>query len=219
MKVRKAFSEVAPVATDLVAHFEAQGLIVEVGGSFRRRAQMVGDLDIVIQADSLSDICLPDSVFFERLGEQASHGIIGLNGDAFGVDIWCAKPSQWGAFLWYITGSKELNVLMRQKAKSQGLKLSQFGLFRGDTQIDDGTERGVADALGFGWVEPADRQKFVRQIVTPDQVFEVVSSGRDKTYEVSQTNSLWSCTCPNHTYRRVECKHIKQIRSKVSLAA
>ena len=96
MKVRKAFSEVAPVASDLVAHFEAQGLIVEVGGSFRRQAQMVGDLDIVVQAESLSDIVLPESVFFERLGEQASHGVIGLNGDAFGVDIWCATPSQWG---------------------------------------------------------------------------------------------------------------------------
>jgi len=82
MKLRRAFSEVAPVASGLVSHFEAQGLLVEVGGSFRRRADQVGDLDIVVQANSLSDIVLPEEVFFERLGEQASHGIIGLNGDA-----------------------------------------------------------------------------------------------------------------------------------------
>ena len=98
MKVRRAWGEVAPVAVDLVAHFEAQGLVCEVGGSFRRRADQVGDLDIVVQVESLSDIALPD-LYFERLGEQASHGILDLNGQPFGVDIWCATPKQWGSFL------------------------------------------------------------------------------------------------------------------------
>ena len=143
MKLRRAWAEVQPVAVDLVAHFEEQGLIVEVGGSFRRRAKMVGDLDIVVQADSLNDVLLPD-IWFERLGGQGSHGVFDLGGESLGVDIWCATACQWGSFLWYITGSKELNVLMRQKAKAQGLKLSQFGLFDGQVQIDDGTERGVA---------------------------------------------------------------------------
>ena len=113
MKVRRAWSDIQPIAVDLVTHFEAQGLVCEVGGSFRRQAKMVGDLDIVVQADSLSEIVLPD-IYFERLGEQASHGIVDLNGEPLGVDIWCATPSQWGAFLWYITGSKELNVIMGQ---------------------------------------------------------------------------------------------------------
>lgn len=217
MKVRRAFSEVAPVASDLVAHFEEQGLLVEVGGSFRRQATTVGDLDIVVQAQSLSDVVLPEQVFFERLGEQASHGIIGLDGDPLGVDIWCATPRQWGAFLWYITGSKELNVLMRQKAKAQGLKLSQFGLFDGQVQIDDGTERGVADALGFDWIAPTDRQKFVK--AQPDQVFEVASSSGEGFYSVSLSGSHWSCSCPHNQFRKVECKHIKQIRCSSSLAA
>ena len=217
MKVRRAFSEVVPVAADLVAHFQAQGLIVEVGGSFRRQAQMVGDLDIVVQADSLNDVLLPDSIFFERLGEQASHGIIGLNGEPLGVDIWCATPRQWGSFLWYITGSKELNVLMRQKAKAQGLKLSQFGLFRGAEQIDDGTERGVADALGFDWIAPTDRQKFVK--AQPDQVFEVASSSGEGFYQVSLSDSHWSCSCPHNQFRKVECKHIKEVRAVSVVAA
>ena len=219
MKLRKAWGEVAPVASDLVTHFEAQGLLVEVGGSFRRQATTVGDLDIVVQAQSLSDVVLPEQVFFERLGEQASHGIIGLDGDALGVDIWCATPRQWGAFLWYITGSKELNVLMRQQAKAQGLKLSQFGLFDGDIQIDDGTERGVAEALGFDWVEPTDRQKFVRQQNIADAIYEVVSSSGDQTYCVTVAGQSWACSCPHNTFRKVECKHIKQIRCSSSLAA
>lgn len=216
MKVRRAFSEVKPVAADLVAHFKAHGLTVEVGGSFRRQAKTVGDLDIVVQADSLSEVVLPD-IHFERLGEQASHGIVDVGGQSLGVDIWCATPSQWGAFLWYITGSKELNVIMRQKAKAQGLKLSQFGLFDGRVQIDDGSEQGVARALGFDWIAPTDRQKFVK--VAPDQVFEVASSSGDGFYSVSLTGSQWSCSCPHNTFRKVECKHIKEIRAASILAA
>ena len=216
MKVRRAWSDIQPIAVDLVTHFEAQGLVCEVGGSFRRQAQMVGDLDIVVQADSLSEIVLPD-IYFERLGEQASHGIVDLNGEPLGVDIWCATPSQWGAFLWYITGSKELNVIMRQKAKAKGLKLSQFGLFDGAIQVDDGTEIGVASALGMDWIEPIDRQKFVK--VLPDQVFEVASSSGDNFYSVSVTGSQWSCSCPHNTFRKVECKHIKEVRTVKTLAA
>jgi hypothetical protein len=179
---------------------------------------MVGDLDVVVQVGSLSEIVLPD-ICFDRLGEQASHGTVDLDGQSLGVDIWCATPSQWGAFLWYITGSKELNVIMRQKAKAQGLKLSQFGLFRGDDQIDDGTERGVASALGMDWIEPVDRQKFVKQVVVSDQVFEVASDSSDAVYLVSQSGSVWSCSCPHHTFRKVECKHIKKVRHSCSLAA
>lgn len=216
MKVQRAWAEVQPLAADLVAHFEAQGLVCEVGGSFRRQAKMVGDLDIVVQADSLSDILLPD-IYFDRLGEQASHGTVDLGGQSLGVDIWCATPSQWGAFLWYITGSKELNVIMRQKAKAQGLKLSQFGLFKGRVQIDDGSERGVSDALGMDWIDPVARQKFVK--VAPDQVFEVASSSGDGFYTVSVTGSQWSCSCPHNTFRKVECKHIKEVRTVKTLAA
>lgn len=216
MKVRRAWTKVQPVAADLVAHFQAQGLVCEVGGSFRRQAKMVGDLDIVVQADSLSEIMLPD-IYFERLGEQASHGIVDLGGQPLGVDIWCATPNQWGAFLWYITGSKELNVIMRQKAKAQGLKLSQFGLFDGRVQIDDGSERGVSDALGMDWIDPVARQKFVK--VAPDQVFEVASSSGDGFYTVSVTGSQWLCSCPHNTFRKVECKHIKEVRTVKTLAA
>lgn len=216
MKLRRAWAEVHLLAADLVAHFQAQGLVCEVGGSFRRQAKMVGDLDIVVQAQSLSEIVLPD-ICFERLGEQASHGRVDLGGQSLGVDIWCATHRQWGAFLWYITGSKELNVIMRQKAKAQGLKLSQFGLFDGKVQIDDGTEQGVARALGMDWIAPTDRQKFVK--VAPDQVFEVASSSGDGFYSVSLMGAHWSCSCPHNTFRKVECKHIKEIRAASVLAA
>ena len=218
MKFRRVWAEVEPVAADLVADFRAQGLVCEVGGSFRRRAQMVGDLDIVVQADSLSEIVLPD-ICFERFGEKVSHGVLDLGGQSFGVDIWCATPQQWGAFMWFITGSKELNIKMRSMAKAQGLKLSQFGLFRDGVQIDDGSEKSVSDLLGLGWIEPADRQKFVKPDRVSEQVFEVASSSGEGFYVVKKTDSVWSCSCPHNRFRKVECKHIVKVRKAGVVAA
>ena len=219
MKVRRPFTDLVQPAQELLGFFRKAGVVCELGGSMRRQAATVGDIDIVVEADSLDSVVLPEWLDYVRSGEKAAHGEMDLDGQTLGVDIWCATPNQWGAFLWYITGSKELNVIMRQKAKAQGFKLSQFGLFCDGIQIDDGTERGVAEALGIDWVEPTDRQKFVRQQNIADAIYEVVSSSGDQTYCVTVAGQSWACSCPHNTYRKVECKHIKQIRCSSSLAA
>lgn len=41
------------------------------------------------------------------------------------------------------------------------------------------------------------------------------SSNPDKSYQVTlHPTGLWSCTCPHHAYRRVECKHIFQVKRR-----
>ncbi len=216
MKVRRPFADLVQPAQELLNFFREAGVVCELGGSMRRHAATVGDIDIVIQADSLESVELPDWLDYVRSGLQAAHGEMELDGQILGVDIWCATEHQWGAFLWYITGSKELNVIMRQKAKAQGFKLSQFGLFCDGIQIDDGTERGVAEALGMDWIDPVDRQKFVAPV---GNVYEVRSSCGNKTYAVEENGSEWSCSCPHHTFRKAVCKHILQVCSEVTLAA
>jgi len=216
MKVRRPFADLVEPAQELLNFFRDAGVVCELGGSMRRHAAMVGDIDIVIQADSLESVALPEWLDYVRSGEQAAHGEMDLDGRTLGVDIWCATPKQWGAFLWFITGSKELNVMMRQKAKAQGMKLSQFGLFADGVQIDDGTERGVAEALGMDWIDPVDRQKFAAPVGISH---EVQSSSSGKTYSVVQSDSEWSCTCPHHTFRKAICKHILQVSDQMTLAA
>jgi DNA polymerase/3'-5' exonuclease PolX len=216
MKVRRPFEDLVQPAQELLDFFYKAGVVCELGGSMRRHAASVGDIDIVVQADSLDSVELPEWLDYVRSGEKAAHGEMDLDGQTLGVDIWCATPNQWGTFLWYITGSKELNVIMRQKAKAQGMKLSQFGLFVDGVQIDNGTERGVSEALGMDWIEPIDRQKFVAPV---GNVYEVRSSSGDTTYAVVQNGFEWSCSCPHHTYRKVTCKHILQISDQTILAA
>jgi DNA polymerase (family 10) len=216
MKVRRPFADLVQPAQELLEFFRDAGVVCELGGSMRRHATTVGDIDIVVLADSLESVELPEWLDYVRSGEKAAHGEMDLDGQILGVDIWCATEIQWGAFLWYITGSKELNVVMRQKAKAQGMKLSQFGLFADGVQVDDGTERGVAEALGMDWIDPVDRQKFV----APTGVaYEVRSSSGDSTYSVVQNGFEWSCSCPHHTYRKAICKHIMQVSDQVTLAA
>ena len=216
MKVRRPFADLVQPAQELLNFYRDSGVVCELGGSMRRQAATVGDVDIVVQSDSLNSVGLPDWIEYSRSGDKIAQGEMQLHGKTLGVDIWCATPNQWGAFLWYITGSKELNVMMRQKAKAQGMKLSQFGLFRDDVQIDDGTERGVAEALGMDWIDPVDRQKFAAPVGV---VHEVRSSSGGKTYAVVQNGFEWSCTCPHHTYRKVICKHIMEVSNQVALAA
>ena len=211
MKVRRPFNVVRPIADQMVQHFAAQGLVCEVGGSLRRRCKTVGDLDIVVRCADLQSIALPDWVMFHRQGEQvAQGGMLMADGSELNVDVWAATEAQWGAFLWYITGSKVLNIVMRRKAQERGLKLSQFGLFRDGVQVDDGTERGVAAALGMDWIEPVNRNWGV--VEEPLRSFTVPSSSGEGCYTVNETERGWVCSCPHHTFRRVECKHIRSVK-------
>lgn len=213
MKQRRPLAVVRPVADELLAFFAEQGLVCEVGGSLRRQAPTVGDVDIVVRCESLDEIVLPAWLEYERCGSKQAHGLYQMpDGSEMGVDIWCATEEQWGAFLWYITGSKELNVAMRRLAMAQGLKLSQFGLWRGGERVDDGTERGVAAALGMDWIEPVDRQRYVLERTIQTET-EVQSSSGSGSYRVGQKpDGDWYCTCPHHTYRHADCKHIRQVR-------
>jgi hypothetical protein len=117
MKVRRPFADLVQPAQELLDFFRKAGVVCELGGSMRRQAATVGDIDIVVEADSLDSVVLPEWLDYVRSGEKAAHGEMDLDGQILGVDIWCATPNQWGAFLWYITGSKELNVIMRQRLK------------------------------------------------------------------------------------------------------
>lgn len=210
MKVRRPIDVVRPFAAQLVDHFWSLGLVCEVGGSLRRECATVGDLDIVVRCANLQQIVLPDWILFHRLGAQVAQGGVVLgDGSELTVDVWAATEKQWGAFLWYITGSKELNVKMRRMASDQGLKLSQFGLFDGDVQVDDGTEEGVASVLGMAWVDPIERSDGVRRGVS--RSFVVPSSSGDGCYTVQETDGGWVCDCGHHRYQKAVCKHIKSV--------
>jgi DNA polymerase (family 10) len=133
---------------------------VAVAGSIRRHRETVGDLDIVVAAESGDDV----SRVFESLPEVRSvlaHGptktLVRLS-NGMDADLRVVDPGSFGAALLYFTGSKAHNVALRKIARSRGLKLNEYGLFRGRHRIAGRTEEDVYAALGLSWIPPEMRE-------------------------------------------------------------
>lgn len=63
-----------------------------------------------------------------------------------------------GAALCYFTGSKAHNIALRRIARARGLKLNEYGVFRGKESIAGATEEEVYRALGLKWIPPESRE-------------------------------------------------------------
>ena len=144
------------------------------GGSYRRRAPVIGDIDfIVVNEQGRLDgdlfhpaVDLPEGVVWQRSGKGAAFGdlTVPIGGElvTMHIDLWACTPRQRGAFLWFVTGPVQLNMAMRRKALSYGMRLSQIGLLSSDksVQLDDGTEEDVARLLDWPMMTPEERQKW-----------------------------------------------------------
>lgn len=74
------------------------------------------------------------------------------------VDLRVVARSSHGAALNYFTGSKGHNIALRTIAVKKGLKLNEYGLFRGKTRIAGKTESSVYRRLGLSYIEPELRE-------------------------------------------------------------
>jgi DNA polymerase (family 10) len=126
-------------------------------GSYRREAPTVGDLDLVVRSAAAYRLPPLLAAPSPKL-VQWSADIDAQDGTWCQVDVWLARPDAVGPMLVFATGPARLNVVMRAKAKAQGLKLNQHGVWRGVERIDDGTEEGVFAAVGMEWRTPEERQ-------------------------------------------------------------
>jgi DNA polymerase (family 10) len=74
------------------------------------------------------------------------------------MDLRLVPLSSFGAALQYFTGSKEHNIALRRIAIRQGLKLNEYGLFKGNTKIKGETEEEIYEKLGMDWIYPELRE-------------------------------------------------------------
>ena len=133
---------------------------VEIAGSARRMKETVGDLDILATSKrpkegmefftKLKDI---NEIIVKGDTKTSVKLSIGLNCDLRIVDGKC-----FGAAMQYFTGNKDHNVKLRKIAIGKGLKLNEYGLFRGDKSIASHTEKEVYNALGMDLIEPELRE-------------------------------------------------------------
>ena len=133
---------------------------VVVAGSFRRGKDTVGDLDILATATADSPV-MERFTAYEDVAEVLSQGTTRATvilRNKLQVDLRAVDESAYGAALHYFTGSKTHNIAIRRMGQDMGLKVNEYGLFRGKERIAGDTEESVYAAVGLPYIEPELRE-------------------------------------------------------------
>jgi len=151
-----------PLAEEIVHYLKEKSPGARVGfaGSVRRMKESAGDLDILAASPSRSSIVrsftsMPHVREVILAGDTKATVILD---SGIQTDLRVLDENSWGAGLQYFTGSKDHNVHLRTIAQGMGLKLNEYGVFRGDQQVAGSTEEGVYEALGLHYIEPELRE-------------------------------------------------------------
>jgi len=133
---------------------------VELAGSFRRRKETIGDLDVLVSGGNAEQVMhaftTHDSVA-DLLGRGDTKSSVKLH-NGLQVDLRVVPEGSFGAALMYFTGSKEHNIELRKIAIDKGWSLNEYGLTNGEKVVAARTEKDVYRALGLDWVPPELRE-------------------------------------------------------------
>ncbi len=133
---------------------------IEVAGSYRRRKETVGDLDILVTAREPAQIIehfitFPDIKTVISKGQTRSTVILSSD---IQVDLRAVEEESYGSALHYFTGSKAHNIAIRSIALKAGLKINEYGGFRGEKRIAGRSEDEIFSAVGLPFIEPELRE-------------------------------------------------------------
>ena len=159
---RFLLGDILPKVNEILAKLRSLPEVTEanVAGSVRRRKETIGDVDILVMAKDYKKVM----DFFVSLPGVSKIWMKGPTkssvrmAEGFDVDLRVVRKKSYGSALQYFTGSKEHNIATRRIAMSQGLKLSEYGLFRGEKMVAGWLEPGVYKFLGLSWIEPELRE-------------------------------------------------------------
>ncbi len=133
---------------------------IQWAGSLRRMKENIGDIDILATGPNHEKIIhafthLPEVREILASGETKASVIVegGVQ-----IDLRVVEEDSYGAALQYFTGSKAHNIHLRGIAKAKGIKINEYGVFKGEKKIGGKDEEDVYKALGLAWIEPELRE-------------------------------------------------------------
>lgn len=133
---------------------------IVVAGSFRRRRETVGDLDILVTAKKDTKV-MERFVDYEDVRKVVSRGKTRstvLLRSGLQVDVRLVPQVSYGAALHYFTGSKAHNIAVRKIGVGKGYKINEYGVFKGDERIAGKSEQEVYQQVGLPYIEPELRE-------------------------------------------------------------
>ncbi len=146
-------------AESLVSFLRNKGQVV-LAGSYRRRRDTVGDLDILVTSQHAAAVG-DKLVGYENVAEVLAHGSTRTTvmlRSGIQVDVRAVAEESYGAALLYFTGSKAHNIALRGIANARKWKLNEYGLFSGKRRIAGATEEEVYRKLGLAYIPPEMRE-------------------------------------------------------------
>jgi DNA polymerase (family 10) len=153
--------EMAQRLVSAVSASEGAGRVM-AAGSLRRGRETVGDIDLLCEAPASaaagiieSFAAASDVARVDAKGSTKGSVILSAGVQA---DLRVVEKKSFGAALAYFTGSKEHNVRLRELAVKMGLKLNEYGLFKGEKPVAGEDEAGIYAALGLAYVPPELRE-------------------------------------------------------------
>jgi DNA polymerase (family 10) len=161
-KQRMLLGEALPRAEALLAEIrKIKGVErADVAGSLRRHRETVGDLDFVIISRDSARVLrefsrLPMVKQIIALGD--TRATVMIEGGVQ-VDVRAVAKRSYGAALQYFTGSKDHNVHLRTIAQKRGLKINEYGVFKGRRRLGGATESECYRLLGLPIIPPELRE-------------------------------------------------------------
>ena len=131
-----------------------------IAGSYRRRKETVGDLDILVACADAEPV-MQRFTGYDDVTRVLSHGetraSVILKG-GLQVDLRAVARESFGAALHYFTGSKAHNIRVRQLGQQHGLKVNEYGVFEGERRVAGRSEAEVFEAVGLPEIVPELRE-------------------------------------------------------------
>lgn len=154
--------EAEEITEPLVAYLKQAGEVDKIvaAGSYRRRQETVGDLDILATCGKSGPV-MERFVSYEDVQRVVSRGktrstVVLRSG--LQVDLRVVPEESYGAALHYFTGSKAHNVAIRTRGVDRGLKINEYGVFRNDERVGGRAEQEVYDQVKLPYIQPELRE-------------------------------------------------------------
>jgi DNA polymerase (family 10) len=133
---------------------------IDVAGSVRRKKETIGDVDFLVisrKPQIVMDFFTSLPEIIKIWSKGTTKASVRME-EGFDMDVRVLPKRSYGSALQYFTGSKEHNIALRKIAIDKGLKLSEYGLFKGPKMIAGETEEGIYKVLGMEWMPPEMRE-------------------------------------------------------------